>query len=204
MAAIDSLFGAIRVHIRDCPAPAMSDAIVEIAREFCAYTRCVRETILLDAVKDLFYYPLAPEVTLQTEVVGVHAVEFDGEPIDPRVQEGIDHSNEGPEEWVYEFPDQLRLFGPPLADLDDGISVRLILQPTLAATALPDALLRKYRRDIADGTIAYLASMTKAGWYAPELVKEFGPKYRKSLDHARTDADRDNGPRNFRVRPCGP
>lgn len=204
MAAISTLFGLVRMHIRNCPTPALSDAILRAAREFCDETRYVRETIVLDGVADQDYYTLAPAVLTQCEVCGVRAVEYDGVPLDSMVQESVSHDEGGTGDYIYEPPSDLRLFDPPRSDLSEGLSVRLILQPKEDATDIPDIALRRYRNTIANGAIYWLASMTEASWYNPSTAERFEQKWIKEKGHARTDADRENGARNFRVRLCGP
>lgn len=204
MAAIATLVGLVTMHIRNCPTPAITDALLRAAREFCDETRYVRESIVLDVVADQPLYTLEPEVLDYCEVCGVRAVEVDGIPLVSEVQEGISHDEGGTDFWNYEPPDQLRLFDPPKADRDEGLKVRLILQPKEDATEIPDIVLRRYRNTIAHGAIYWLASMTKAAWSDPVLADRFEKKWIKEKGHARTDADRGHGVGNFRVRSWGP
>lgn len=200
MPALETLVPLVRMHVRNCPDPIIEDAILRVAREFCAETRFLRETLVLDIVGEQRIYDLAAELD-DCEVIGVHAVQIsDEEPLTPLSFED-DQPTTGAtaENWSFTPPARLWLNPTPDNDLEDGMAVRVILQPASDATTLPNELLRHNDRAIADGAIAWLCSMEDAAWGSPSMVALFSPQFASAKARAQLNSDNQFKPRAIRT-----
>lgn len=199
MALISTLYPKLRLHVSNCPEPVLLAAVVHAAREFCRDSRVLRESLVLDVIENEQVYTLAP-ATEDTEVCAVIAAQVGEYPIEPAQFEEVPQSSGKVVAYTYEPPDELWLHNIPSSCLLEGLGVRVVLQPTTDATALPEALIRRYSDPIVYGAIAWLKSQKDRSWADLGSVGYWEGRFKKELHHAKADADFGFRTRRLRTR----
>ena len=202
MTPIDDLLPLVRPFAPRCPERMMKHGIVTAAREFCRWTRWVRETIVLDAVAGQAHYTLTPQ-TPEHEVIVVRAAMHDDEPMKPTSPERapIDAENSDVGRWWYFVPPAL--FCPvaaPESDQAGVFDINVVLQPQAGATQLTDSLVRANDQVIADGALAFLLHQPGTNWHNPQLAQAHRRQFVSMLGDRQYEADSQHQPYNFRVR----
>ena len=171
------------------------------AREFCRRSRYLRETVILDVVAGQVYYEVDPTMP-ETESIEAKAVEVGSSPLTPSSFEENPQAYGAATAWVWEPPNEVWPTPIPTKDIEDGLAVRLILQPTADAETLPDYLMRYNREAITEGSLAYILSMKNMPWYNPGEADRAKAEFIRRSNAARASADRAHRPRSFRTIPA--
>ena len=164
-----SMTGLVAIHTPGAPNPLIEYALREAAIDLCRRGKCYRDTQSLTLANAAFPYTISPPAG--TKVVKVLRVLADGKapplsPIDEqeasRAQDDWKNTS-GPLDSFVENPRGIvRLV--PLPVTSAVLDVTIALEPSEAATDIPDDLWEKYHPAIVSGAIARLAIMPKRGW----------------------------------------
>ena len=188
MAAYSDYYKLVKTFLPGVPEPTIDYALNRAARHFCSLSWFSRRSITVVLEDSVASYTVAPADSNE-EVIGVKAVEFDGQPIDPTLPELVETSSGSPKQWYVEQYNSLILNPIPDAGVDgEEIEVRLAIQPTLAAVTLPNDLTREHMQTIGDGAIAWLQQMPKQPWsdlnQAMKLERAFIAKAMRAKESA--------------------
>ena len=165
MAAYSDYYKLVKTFLPGVPEPTIDYALNRAARHFCSLSWFSRRSITIALVADQISYTLAPADSTNEEIIGVHAVEYDDKPLDPTKPELVETESGTPKQWYTEQYTALVLNPYPDAGVDgESVNVRIAIQPTLAATTLPNDLTREHMQTLADGAIAWLQQMPKQPW----------------------------------------
>lgn len=202
MATVASLIELVQPFVRDCPDDVISKWLIEAARDLCAETKVVRETIVFDSVAGQPVYHLVP-VMAETEVVAVKAAQYLDTVLEPASFEEVPPGQSGdPYAFMFYEPDEFWVADIPNTVTANAFSVSAWLQPTLACVNLPDALTRKHRQVVADGAMAKLFMQTDATWGDIKRAATHAEFYKEGLELLRYKEDRALRARRFRTIPA--
>lgn len=198
MATFDALNNLVKPFVYNVPKDLVAWHFVQVTREFCMQTRWLRETVYVPVTANVTpRYTLAPSDPAAFEVIGVKAVEWNGEPLDPKLQEEVADEVFG--FYYIEPPDLLLLSWTPDEDSTEVLQVRQILQTLDTVTAIPDVIARKWSRGLAAGVISRLLMTPEAPWANPQLAPKHEKQWLDTLGAAQVEADREHTPQGFRV-----
>ena len=196
------VYPLIANHAKRVPQPLMNTAIVDAAREFCMKSKYRQDSIPVSIAVNTSWYPLVP-ANVQEEVVGVHAVQYNGNnypcplsPSTPETDSGL-WPQQGPARFYYEPPNNLIVQPPPQQPLALGLFVRVILQPIDGATTIDYSIVQQYKRYLADGALAFLMSTNDSPWTNPRLAADFREKFESGIALAKTSRQTGFRPRNL-------
>jgi hypothetical protein len=211
MASFDPVLDLMRPRI-DAPEITMRWAALEAARRFCWESRAYREWVELDLKAGYPTYTLVPNVFVLTdddvenrdnsEVIGIEAVEVEGVPYDPVGPEQVSAEHA---DGVYVFYplNTVQLFQPPAADVVSGLRVRVVIQPVVAATGLPDGLNARFARQINFGATALLRQMSNEPWSNAGAAAADAQMFERAIVEERVRADLQYRTRSIRTRTHG-
>lgn len=200
MADLSDFNQLIRIFVPGAPDNAIEFAVRESARRFCSLSWFVRRSISVTLVNGTSTYTLTAADS-DEEVVGVHAVELDGQPLDATKPELVQQQSGTPKCFYFEPTNTLTLDPVPDANIAGEVaSVRVAVQPTLSTTSVPDELVREYRQCIANGAIAWLMNVPKQPWSDPNMAQQMEQKYMAQVMRAKETALRGHQPWGIHVR----
>lgn len=197
MATLDDVAQLVKSFAYDAPDDLIKWHVVQAAREFCAKTRWLRESIIVPVITDQTRYALSPTDGSTVEIIEVKAVEWYGEPLEPKLQEEVADDVFG--FYYVEPPATLVLSWIPDEDVADQLEVRVVLQTLLAITAIPDEIARRWDRALSYGALERLLMMKDASWFWPEGSANFAARWMAELGRAQVEADREMTRQGFRV-----
>lgn len=188
---------AIDVWLKDLlpRTPGASRAVVTrefrlAAREFFSQSRTWKETLdTVDVVADQAEYTPVPSDTVNSELLSVTGVEFNGALLSPLAGRppgsATGRASYG---WYSPEPGAVSLYPTPSEDLVDGLRFHITLLPTLTLTELPDWVFKRYYDALFDGTLGRLyAHPAKA--YSNLMGADYHlRRFRTSIQQAAGDA----------------
>lgn len=194
MAALSDFNQLVRIFVPGAPDNAIEFAVRESARRFCSLSWFLRRSINVTLVDGTDTYTLTPADD-EEEVIGVHAVDLNEQPLDSTRPELAPEESGTPKCFYFEPTDQLTLYPTP----DDGVAgellqVRIAVQPTLDATTIADELVREYRQCIAEGAVAWLMNVPKQPWSDPNMAMTLGRQVMAKTMRAKEAALRHHQP----------
>lgn len=198
MATFASLANLVKPFVFNVPDDLIAWHFVQVAREFCAQTRWLRESVYVPvtaAANPTFVLSASDPASF--EIIEVKAVEWEGEPLDPKLQEEVADEVFG--FYYIEPPATLKLSWTPDEDSTDVLQVRQILQILESVTAIPDVLARRWSRGLAAGVMSRLLVTADAPWANPPLAAVHEKKWLADLGTAQVQADREHTRQGFRV-----
>lgn len=200
MASLSDFNQLIRTYLPGAPDPTIEFAVRRAARRFCSLSWFARRSITVTLVSGTAVYTLSP-TSAQEEIVGVHAIEFDDEPLDPTKPELVNTTSGTPKRWYFE-PESTITLDPTPDDGVDGevITVRIATQPTRTTETIADDIVREYEQCIADGAIAWIMAMPKQPWSDKEGAAMMERKFMSQTMRAKESAMRGHMPWGFSVR----
>lgn len=200
MAALSDFNQLIRTYLPGAPDPTIEFATRRAARRFCSLSWFARRSISVTLVSGQAVYTLSP-TSEDEEIVGVHAVEFDDNPLDPTKPELVNTSSGTPKVFYFEPEEALTLNPVPDSGVDgDSISVRIAVQPTRTTSTIADDIVREYEQCIADGAIAWIMAMPKQPWSDPQGAQMMERKFMSQVMRAKESAMRGHMPWGLGVR----
>lgn len=177
MAALSDFSQLVRIFVPGAPDNAIEFAVRESARRFCSLSWFARRSINVTLVADQETYSVTP-ASAQEETVGVHAVEFDEQPLTPTKPELVATSSGTPRFFYFEPAASLTLDPTPDSSVaGETILVRIATQPTLTTETIADDIAREYRQCIANGAIAWLLNVPKQPWTDPQMGQNMERKF---------------------------
>lgn len=202
MPTLASLVPMVRQRIHSCPDFTIEYWLREVAREFCQRTRYLRETLAVDLVADLAYYPLTP-TDAQTEVIGIKAAEIvDGSvPLVPVAPEEVPSEKGQALGYWFSTRGEIVLNPIPNEEEVEALSVNVILQPTKDATDISSEITLRWDRALADGALARLFVQPNKDWSNGQLAGYHEEKFERAVVLARVEADRTHRGHNFNTAP---
>lgn len=200
MADLSDFNQLIRIFIPGAPDNAIEFAVRESARRFCSLSWFLRRSINVTLVAETSSYTLTPSDSSE-EVIGVHAVEYDGAPLGPTKPELVQQEPGAPQAFYFEPPSTLTIDSVPETEqAGDIVQVRMAVQPTLTATTISNDIVREYRQCIANGAIAWLMNVPKQPWSDPNMAQQMEQKYLTQVMRAKEAALRGHQPWDIYVR----
>lgn len=174
MKPIDDLLYHVLPFAPECPEPTAIEHLRQAAIRFCRHTRAWREQFVGVAAAPTVL--VLPEPA-QSQLFEIEAAWFNDYPLDRRpVQELEDYPSDttGVPRWISEAgPSAVRVFpfeaGP--------LRVSVFVEPSPAATELPDFLVDAHGRALADGALSDLLMIPNQPWSQPQLAGGFGVRF---------------------------
>lgn len=161
------------------------------AMRFCRESRIdQRDLTTFNTVASTADYTLTlPTDTAVTEILSVLLDAKEIYPLRPDEARAYDPTELGkPEQFHANKGGRiLRLIKTP--DVAYPVSVRVVLEPGLAATGVEDWIAQQYGRDIASGAIADLMAMPKKPWTDPATAGLHASRFSAAIISARDEAD---------------
>jgi hypothetical protein len=119
------------------------------------------------------------------ELVRIEAVWYDGKPLGLVTDEVLDagyaddwRTHTGtPTDYLQLVPGEIRLHPLPVSDATTGVTARLSVAPSEAATGLPDDLALKFRDEIQVGAKARLMLYPNRPWTNGDLASVYGQAF---------------------------
>lgn len=200
MAALSDFNQLVKIFLPGCPEPTIEFAVRRAARRFCSLSWFARRSIEVTLVEGQAVYSLSPSST-DEEVVGVHAVEYNEQPLDPTKPELVETVSGTPKCWYFEPARSLTLNPYPDANVaGDTINVRIAVQPTLTTDVISDNTVREYQQCIADGAIAWLLAVPKQPWSDGNMAQAMERKFLAQVMRAKESSLRGHMPWGTTVR----
>lgn len=206
MASVSDLVRLVDIHVDGCAVPAIMEQLRWAIREFCRCSRFFRDTVEIQTEAGESYYDLVSSIQ-QSRVIDIDAVEVDGRPLDPTgPKEAPSAAATGEDDagsvivsgyWM-DPPNSLVLWPTPTAVSNCSASVILDMEPT--ASALPEALYRKWADAISYGALFRLLTIPKKPWTDMPLGKDYEARFRQQIEEAKSQASRSHRRRSFRVK----
>ena len=216
MSALSAFLDYVMPDVPGCTVGMAQFAIRNACIEFCAETQCYQhEPVAINTVAGTRDY--VPTLPAGTQVAAVLHVALEDAELFPKSDAqldalyavyGVDWRDVATQGDVayYQMTDPamgtLRLVLTPDAAVTAGLTVKLALQPTTAATTVADFLLTQYHDAIAHGAKRVLMAMHKKPWSNPNLAGHHGTMFELAKGRADTAAAKGNTRAPLRVSTC--
>lgn len=201
MATYRDFDGYVLPYVAGAPLPAVDDALLHAAREFCAKTYAVNEEnkrVTAPAAETITLTPTDTEL----EVCAVLDVYGPFGRINPVIKRDL--AERFPEGWQAETVDSLdRVFGwlslgestvrlvPYLTVAQiQKLRVTFAMRPINAAATLPDLLLARWPEGIAAGALARLHSHENVPYANPNRIASHASVFRSIISAAADEVER--------------
>lgn len=179
---------------RRCPTTTLKKAYLDAVRDFCGQSRWLREDVAVPTVANTGGYALQP-ADADLEVIGVRRVkgatsagtEFRLNPLDKELWP-LNARADRPRVHAYDPEGSLSFF--PTPDAVYTMTVTLQLQPKKTATTVPDALERKWGRDLVDGALGYLLDIPDQPWTSHGQALARRTAFQSAINNAKADEQR--------------
>lgn len=201
MAPLNDLIYLVQPHVRGCPEPLITAAILRAARSFCRVSRWLRESIVIDAVADQQFYALAPAEENE-EVLRIEAAEYAGTPLVPVLPGDIPQMEGCPYGYFYLPSREIAIIDVPSEALLSALAVSVSKLPIKTATSISDELVAEHEQVIAAGALGELLLMPGA-WRDLEVVDVHRATFLDGCRDARAKADLQHQAFNHSTVPCG-
>jgi len=164
-AALSAFERFVLPFVAGAPVPAVHDAVLDAAIEFCTRTRAARQTL---APLDVAAGPVPVQIPAPAgmQLVEVYAAWLPEGEIFPATRPELDAAPgwqalvaadwRGVLRFYCPAPDQIRLVPQAPAAMADALTLEVIVAPAREATEVPDILLQRYPEQVAAGALARL------------------------------------------------
>lgn len=206
---IDDILPQLLIDAPECPDPVAARALIQSAGEFC------RDTMVWNIFPDPV--PLVDEQAVYTIVVpagsravAVMAAWVNGRELKPKTLAEISRTLPGWQTATGSEPvlfnsqqgeDSVRVFPIPLQAAGAPLLMRVAVEPTDAATELPDTLMAPYGEAVIQGALARLMLQPRKPWSNPDLGAFNGTRFASAKTEARIKVLHDGAPGSLRVAP---
>ena len=184
MKNLDTIHPLVAPYAPGAPYPSMQAALREAAITFCERTRLWRYSYGADIPGDVDYAIVVPAGATMFEI---ELARFNQDDLIPQSTEWLDVNAhgwrdatlQGKPSWITQTaPDTLRIIPWEAGHLD----LALWLKPTEDAAQVPDFMVDKYRRCLADGALAYLLAIPNQPFSDPARAQVFAQTFVGKLD----------------------
>lgn len=200
MALIVDLLQETAQKVRRCPTPTLVQAYREAARQFCSESRWLRRTAepVLTVANDPQYPVALSSADAALEVISIRTIvvnDLDGTPqsswrIQPSDPTTWNPSVQpGQPQWFAYVPEaEFAVFPQPNGEYE--LTLVVCVQPTEDAEEIPDDLLRKHRRGLTYGALAYLYGIDGQPWSNERQAAINARAFQAAINNATADVQR--------------
>ena len=186
--AFDEFYSDIFLQAPSVPEPLVDRALVRAARAFCGMSEAWRVTLdpepVFGGVGELF-------LPRNAEIVRPLWVRLGDRELTAKSDHSLMDTKPGrPHAYVLDG-NVLTLVPVVDGQLTERLVARVILQPTRAATAIPEAIGDRYFEGIISGALSYLAAQIDQPWGNPDLAGMHASGFRQVIDDARRRAGKE-------------
>lgn len=186
-------------HVAGCPTPIIEHELLRAAQEFFSGSRAwivtYADQTVLATVAEVSLAPASAE----QEIVRLEKVWVNGVPADVLSFQEMDRAygddwqthTGTPTAVIQLSPDSVRLYPIPTDSIT--LKVRASVQPSEAATGLPDDMAGQYRMDLVEGAKSKLMMYSKSEWYDPKKAAVHESAFQAAIDSANVSAARSFG-----------
>jgi len=165
--------------------------LIEVAREFCDYTRAWRTTVSETVTADTLEVALTPPT--DGELVDIVKATLDGNPLTKKTMEQLDEAapkwRTDPKSGNYitlsDTQDEVLVAPISSTTYTSGLSVRAAWRPVLGATTLDTMLISRYSDALVHGTLGRLLSIPSTDWMDGPLASHYLAMYQNDMITAR-------------------
>lgn len=190
MTALTALRTQIIAKIPEANDLLIDRTLIEVAREFCEYTRAWRTYVAVTVNADTLNVVLTPPT--DGEMVDIVTCERNGEDILKRTHEQIKalipkwRTAAGEPKYVT-IGDELNelLFSPVTQTELTDVEARIAWKPALSATTLADKLVSKYSDELVNGALGRLFLDPDVPWGDNARAAYYTELYDDQKDHAK-------------------
>jgi hypothetical protein len=184
MAGLSGIAQLVRIAVPGCPEPLINDAIIDACIEFCRQTRAVTEEVGV--------FPTAgdPVATIPVSefvrAARAQWVKRGDEPLTKSSKPEFDASpylHTGGTASHYYLDDGALVLGP-VPEVDDELSVSVVVEPRLGVATIPDVLQDEWRKEIAAGARATLLDIPNTSWRSPGDSLKAAAEFQNGIDKA--------------------
>lgn len=202
MAEIVTLLPRVAQVVRRCPEPMLVQAYRDAARKFCVESRWLRRELAFDSVAGTDEYDIGVGTGDEDnllEIIGIRAMtgatsvapvqQWRLSPTDPTTWNPQVASTDG-RPYTYTYMPESSVVFFPVPDAAYAFTVTLQVQPRTDVEELPDDLLRKWDRSLADGALAYLLGVPGQAWSNPNAAVLYARNFQAAINNAKADEQR--------------
>lgn len=217
MSAFSAFYDHILPELDGCTTANVDLHLLLVARDFCERTRCWRvDFTAVDTVADQAAYTLVIGVSA-TQLVAVHKLTVNDTLLyNDQWRENVrsdSDATDAEDEPEYDRGDPPFTISADLATITlsenetpgesstGGLEITGSIQPSLAATTLPDFLLNRYAEAMRTGVLARLMAQANRPWSAPAQSALYRSDYERFVQLAAAQAQRGNQRALLRTRP---
>lgn len=183
------LFPYIAPYLPGCPSLLITDNLKRAAINFCRDTHIWTEQIDdIFPVEGVLRYELrAPE---GTKIIALS-----------EIYRGEDSNKRPVNDYCSLNAFGLLTFDKSVTESGEPIHVRVVLEPSVDATDIPDDIGHRYREAFINGALSFLMMMPRKIWTNPEQAMLHDQKYNQMLGEAKVSRANGNSERPMRVAP---
>ena len=191
MTAIATVRSLVITQIPLAPDMLIDRVLIEIARDFCAYTRAWRSTVAANVTADTLGVALTPPT--DGELVDVVKATLNGNPLTKKTHEQLDalvpkwRTTPAGSSYITKGDTLNEVLVAPLSSTTyaSGLSVRAAWKPALTATTLDDMLISNHSDALIDGVLGKLFGLPDKPWTSGGLASHYQASFQIKKDVAR-------------------
>lgn len=186
-------------HVAGCPTPIIEHELLRAAQEFFSGSRAwivtyADQTVLANVAEVSLAPASAEQEIVRLEkawINGTSADVFPFQTMDSCYSDDWQTHTGTPTAVIQLSPDSVRLYPIPTDSIT--LKIRASVQPSEAATGLPDDMAGQYRMDLVEGAKAKLMMYSKSEWYDPKKAAVHEAAFQAAIDSANVSAARSFG-----------
>ena len=191
MTAIATIRSLVITQIPLAPDMLIDRTLIEIAREFCVYTRAWRSSVSATVTADTLEVALTPPTG--GELVDVVKATLDGYPLTKKTQEQLDElvpkwrTTPAGSSYITKGDTLNEVLVAPLSSTTytNGLTVRAAWKPALDATVLDDMLISNHSDCLVEGVLGKLFGLPEKPWTSGGLASHYQASFEIKKDIAR-------------------
>ena len=198
MTAIATIRSLVITQIPLAPDMLIDRTLIEIARDFCVYTRAWRSSVAATVTADTLEVALTPPTG--GELVDVVKATLNGNPLTKKTQVQLDEetprwrTQSSAGSYITKGDTLNEVLVAPLSSTTytSGLTVRAAWKPALTATTLDDMLISNHSDALIDGVLGKLFGLPDKPWTSGGLASHYQASFEIKKDVARqqsTDGD---------------
>jgi hypothetical protein len=214
MASFDAFYPKIMVDAVGVPPDVLDKYIRDTARDFCQRTLVWRSTLAaINTVANTAEYTLTPPAQASIAML-IHAIYTNADGVSKELKGPVSEDNLNatdptwrvraagePELCLTETRGSIRLVPKPNTSVTGGLTARVALKPSQAATSLDDTLLEHYEDVIVTGAKGHILMIQDKPWSDVERGHRFVKNYEEMMALIRRSARKSHTRAPLRVRP---
>lgn len=185
--AIASLNNRLMPDLPGCPPPLITQATLDVMRDFCIQTECWQEQLTQTLTASTLAYTLAPTNT-DADIMRIRWVKIRSLAAD--LVEDLEETD--PAYYEFNGVATLTLFDDiePQSTVLTGLVTKVVLAPKIDSTAWDTGLMNRYSHAIVNGVKARLMDNDKEAWGNPRRAQHFGKMWERDVALAKLDVIR--------------